>query len=303
MRRHNALAMRGVVQTNDGASLRTRLERFDETEDVPTARPGPALVLVHGWSGTSRYFEPLLASAERLFGEDFPSCVLYDQRGHGESSSQPHACGGLSVARLAMDLRHVLDAHSSADGVVLVGTSMGCAVIWSYMSLFSDDDRVKGVVLVDQAPLQNRRPGWTMGSTGCYDSESYARLAAAVRDDMSAFADGNADACLVDATSLDREILRMVKEETLRCDPEALCELMYDHTHQDWRDVCRRCAVPALVLVGRKTKIFPWQGVAHVGDLMPNSIVKFYENEGHWLYLENPDEFARDLRAFVRVHA
>jgi len=42
---------------------------------------------------------------------------------------------------LAMDLREVVDHFADAcpEGVVFVGTSMGCAVIWSYLQLFGDE--------------------------------------------------------------------------------------------------------------------------------------------------------------------
>lgn len=209
---------------------------------------------------------------------------------------------------MAMDLREVVDHFADAcpEGVVFVGTSMGCAVIWSYLQLFGDEERLRGVVLVDQAPLQNRRPDWNLGSKGCFDAASYAKLAEAVRADMDAFADGNAEACLVSMEEIEKRepgVLHALKSETLKCDPEALCEIMYDHTHQDWRSACANTAVPALVLGGRKSKIFPWEGVARVGELMKNARVKFYENCDHWLYVEKPAEFAADVANFCReVH-
>ena len=129
-----------------------------------------------------------------------------------------------------------------SEGVVFVGTSMGCAVIWSYLQLFGDEERLRGVVLVDQAPLQNRRPDWNLGSKGCFDAAPHAKLAEAVRADMDAFADGNAEACLVSMEEIEKRepgVLHALKSETLKCDPEALCEIMYDHTHQDWRSAAR----------------------------------------------------------------
>lgn len=56
----------------------------------------------------------------------------YDQRFHGDSGSPSH---GFHVARLAADLRDFLAALQLTD-VTVVGSSMGCAVIWSYVELF-----------------------------------------------------------------------------------------------------------------------------------------------------------------------
>jgi len=173
----------------------------------------------------------------------FPPVLAFDLRGHGQSDKPGY---GYTVARLAMDLKEILEQAEERyypSGFVLVGTSMGCAVIWSLLQLsgpswrfnsglsFSSVD-LMGVVLVDQAPLQNRRPDWKLGSLGCYDAASYEGLSRAVREDMSAFADANAEACFHNLSDVDNAIVEMVKRETLTCCPEALCELMYDHTHQ-----------------------------------------------------------------------
>jgi pimeloyl-ACP methyl ester carboxylesterase len=56
----------------------------------------------------------------------------YDQRFHGDSDSPNH---GFHVARLAVDLRDFLQALDLTE-VTVVGSSMGCAVIWSYVELF-----------------------------------------------------------------------------------------------------------------------------------------------------------------------
>ena len=69
-----------------------------------------------------------------------------------------------------------------------VGTSMGSSVIWAYIELFGHDRLSKGV-FVDQAPLQNSKPDWNIGSKGCHDAASLAQLQAALRD-MADFADG-----------------------------------------------------------------------------------------------------------------
>jgi pimeloyl-ACP methyl ester carboxylesterase len=66
-----------------------------------------------------------------------PAClttqvVALDQRFHGDSDSPPH---GFHVSRLAADLQELLQ-HLDLSDVTAVGTSMGCAVIWSYLELF-----------------------------------------------------------------------------------------------------------------------------------------------------------------------
>jgi pimeloyl-ACP methyl ester carboxylesterase len=68
----------------------------------------------------------------------------YDQRFHGDSDSPSH---GFHVARLAADLRDFLTALELTD-VTVVGSSMGCAVIWSYVELFGLQRLKQAVFLV-----------------------------------------------------------------------------------------------------------------------------------------------------------
>ena len=76
-------------------------------------------------------------------------CVVYryDQRFHGESDKPSW---GFSVARLAADLKDFIDALK-LERPVVVGTSLGCAVIWAYVELYGET-ALGRLVFVDQAP-------------------------------------------------------------------------------------------------------------------------------------------------------
>eukprot|EP00899_Mesostigma_viride_P003440 jgi/Mesvir1/13097/Mv06076-RA.1 len=165
-----------------------------------------------------------------------------DLRGHGDSDKPDW---GYHVARLAADLRDFL-AALSLTRVVLVGSSMGAAVIWSFVELFGQDN-IKGCVFIDQAPLQYRADDWQLGSNGCYDATTLKQLQQAVRSDFLAFAKGNADACL--AQRLSPELEEYLVQETLKASQDALCQLMADHTQLDWRPILRRIRRPCLNLV------------------------------------------------------
>ncbi|KAI7836993.1 hypothetical protein COHA_009175 [Chlorella ohadii] len=252
-------------------------------------RPGgPAVVLIHGWSGSRHYWDltaPYLAS--------HGCCVYtYDQRFHGDSDKP---AWGFHVARLAADLRELLVQLELID-VTVVGASMGCAVIWSYIELFGED-RLKQACFVDQAPLQNVAADWKWGSTGCYDLASLTRLQCKLQSDFAGFAKDNGAFCT--SIPLAPEVTRVLEQETLRADPNALAQLMADHTAIDWRPLLPRIAIPCLNVVGRKSAVFPWYGVEVVGKLIPNCHTVFFENANHWLYLEEPDKFNKLLSDFA----
>jgi hypothetical protein len=143
------------------------------------------------------------------------------------------------------------------NNAVLVGCSLGAAVIWSFHELFGLNacGRVIGACFVDQAPLQNRIEGWSLGSKGIYDDESLNRLRKEMREDASAAADGTIACCL--SKPLAPELIALLKAETLRCNVEALAQLMYDHTAQDWRATLPTIDVPCLNLYGELSGCFP----------------------------------------------
>jgi len=257
------------VTTNDGVTL--AYERCGTS--------GPAVVLVHGW-GASRESFTLNANAlaER--------CVVYryDQRFHGESDKPSW---GFSVARLAADLKDFIDALK-LERPVVVGTSLGCAVIWAYVELYGEATLGK-LVFVDQSPSQWSLPDWKLGSKGIYDAASLSRIQAAVQD-LDAFAEGNAACCLSKPPAA--EVLALLKRETLRCVPQHLALLMADHAPKDWRPLLRRITLPCLNLYGTDSGCFPAEGCEAVGTLIGASCRSvIFEGLNHWLYLEDPARF------------
>ena len=282
--RHSARTMerqRGTFLTNDGVRLAYEYAGVGfgkaNTGDSP-------IVLVHGWSGSMHYFDNSFSHI--LAGRNRPPMVVrYDLRGHGESEKPSF---GYMIARFAADLRDLLD-HLELDNVTLVGTSMGCAIIWSYLSLFGEG-RVKCGVFVDQAPLQNRAPDWELGSRGCYDIASLTRLQELLKYDYVGFAKGNARSCL--STEIDPAHERLLIAETLKAHPEGLGQIMADHTAIDWRPYLRRVRVPCLVLAGGRSQIFPLEGVVECGRLIANATTVVFEREDHWLYIEDFLRFA-----------
>ena len=62
---------------------------------------------------------------------------------------------------------------------MVVGTSLGCAVIWAYVELYGEASLGK-LVFVDQAPSQWVLPDWRLGSKGIFDAASLSNIQAAI---------------------------------------------------------------------------------------------------------------------------
>jgi pimeloyl-ACP methyl ester carboxylesterase len=116
---------------SDGAVLRYSLTRAQRDAAAPAASASPSrlVVLVHGWSGSRRYFDSVIPQLTRR-GCDV---LAPDLRWHGDSAAGSPPGGTSHVARLGADLAELLAAcaeAAAAPRVLLVGTSMGAAVIW-----------------------------------------------------------------------------------------------------------------------------------------------------------------------------
>ena len=250
----------------------------------------PPVVLVHGWSGSHRYFE---LNLEPLADKTGGLVVAVDLRFHGESD---RPSWGYHVARLAADLRDVL-TELQLEQPTVVGTSLGCAILWSFVELYGDAQLGK-MVFVDQAPSQWLFPDWPHGSKGIYDPASLANIQNVVRSDMAGFARGNAECCLT--RPIPESVLALITEETLKCDPEDLARVMADHAQLDWRPVLPRIAKPCLNLYGTTSGCFPVEGTAKVGELIPGCRNVAFEGSNHWLYLEEPERFNQLVADFAK---
>ncbi|KAJ4358035.1 uncharacterized protein N0V89_002614, partial [Didymosphaeria variabile] len=157
------------ITANDGCRLAFRtsqpLDPISAEKNYSTLT-----LLIHGFSGSSLYFQrnySYLSSDSWVIGIDL--------RGHGDSGRPK---GGYHVDRLAADLKELVSHIRSAlpdVKIVPVGCSIGAAILWTYVELFSDDG-FAGMVFVDQAPLQDRSTfdSWDeyKAHRGCFDERS-----------------------------------------------------------------------------------------------------------------------------------
>ena len=112
----------------------------DATIDCSVTGSGRSLVLVHGITESRRTWDPLV---EPLVAAGY-RVVAIDLRGHGDSSrTAPY-----DLATMAGDVGAVL-AHEGLDDALLVGHSLGGAVVSAYAA----GGPCRGVINVDQPLL------------------------------------------------------------------------------------------------------------------------------------------------------
>jgi pimeloyl-ACP methyl ester carboxylesterase len=125
------------------------IERDGQLLAAEEAGEGPCVVGLHGLTATRRY----VLMGARLLERSGRRVILYDARGHGDSSPAPER--SYDYADLAGDLRAVLDA-SGVEEALLVGASMGAHTAVRFA--LAHPERVSGLALVTPAYDPDRFP-------------------------------------------------------------------------------------------------------------------------------------------------
>jgi non-heme chloroperoxidase len=259
------------------------------------AGAGKPLVMLPGWSQSAAEFKyqvSALAEGRRV--------IAIDMRGHGESDKP---ASGYRISRLAADLRDVLIALD-LDDVDLLGHSMGCSVIWSYLELFGAR-RLSRLILVDEAAAVTGNPSWPQAERealaclfpGPLDlAQQYHQVLTATDAESTAdllagmFTEGVA-----------REDLLWVAAENLKLPRRHAANLVYHHAIIDWRDVIPAIRLPTLV-VGGHASMFPAHTQEWIAEQIPGAeCVIFAADDGgsHFMFYENPAKFNAVVEAFL----
>jgi pimeloyl-ACP methyl ester carboxylesterase len=233
---------------------------------------GPTLVFVHGWTCDLTSWEqqvPAFAKKYRVVTLDLP--------GHGKS--QLPKDGKLSMNLFARAVEAVR-VEAKADKIVLVGHSMGAPVIREYAHLYPS--HVAGLVAVD-GPLDMRgfppanfsAPPPVTGAEGMKTRETMVR------------------SMFVPTTSpaIQDHVLKMMLGA-----PEATAAgamaAMFDPAIR-WADAIK---APALEVVAGTGNV---PDVQKTREVLPGFDAMQLAGTGHFLMLEKPAEFNRELTAFL----
>jgi non-heme chloroperoxidase len=260
----------------DTTALGTRRPRLHYAErGDPT---GEAIIFLHGYSDSWFSFSevlPLLSPSYHAF--------VPDQRGHGESE-RPECCYTLD------DYASDVDAFMDAVGIeeaTLVGHSGGNLI--APRVALDYPSRVSRLVLIGPA---------IMGAT----NEVMVELGEAVRT-------------LDDPVS--PEFIKEFQQSTIY---RPLSEEFFDKVVSEslklpvqvWRDYMEgviltpdhasrlgEINVPTLLLWGEQDAMFPREEQERLAQAIPDATLKVYPETGHAVHWERPEQFVRDLEAFM----
>lgn len=272
--------------TRDGCTISYR--------DTGAVASGRTLVMLTGWSQSAAMYDrviPLLDGDLRV--------VTYDHRNHGASGRSE---AGARIASLAQDLHELLD-HLGIGRTHVLGHSMGCSVIWSYIDT-RGTGRFDSVVLVDQPSVCALVP-WLQPHDAAevgaiMDFAGAAAFAQAlVGPDSEKARRDFLTSMLTDHVSAEDDAFMW--EQNLRLAMPFGARLLIDHVMQDWRDVLPRIDVPTLVTAGDVSHVVPSSQRWIAGQIPGSQLRVFTSEEGgaHFPFVESPAHFAEVLSTFL----
>jgi len=246
-----------------------------------TANPGewPALMLVHGFTDTSRSFSLM---APHLAGRRL---IIPDLRGHGAS---PAGAGGFSPADFAADIAGLIRGLR-LERPVLVGHSLGSMVAIETASAYPD--LLGGLVLL---------AGTLRPDIG--DDHPMVVGVGALRDPISS-ADPFYDYWHACEAAVSPEFLDMAAREASAM-PVALWRAILEEVRRtDLTANARALRVPTLIIGGGRDPLFDETHQQRLCDGIPGARFVSADHCGHNPHWEDPELIARTIAAHVTAPA
>lgn len=257
-------------------------------EDVGQGRP---LLLIHGWATHAGFFAPQLEGLADQF-----RVIAPDLRCHGRSRACP---GTPDLDRMARDLVELAAALDLRD-LLAVGWSMGAMVVWAALA-GGLAPRAAGLVSIDMAPkVLNSLPDWPHGLRGSHSGKPTPAALEIMEKGWAGLAPRIAARIFASGREAEQAILRRWAErEIAESDPRAMARLWADLTARDDRALLPGLRLPALIIHGRLSRLYPASTADALARLLPLAETLGFDQSGHAPHLEEPARFNAVIRDFA----
>jgi len=249
---------------------------------------GPAVLLVPGWTITTRFWEKQVAD----LAADH-DVVTFDLRGAGNSGKTPDRH---SLAAYGDDLRFVIETLELED-VTLVGWAMAVSVA-VHMLAGEGCRRVGRFVWVDHSPRFFATPEWQLGLFGDLTPEAFDAILSDLRHDRVAVT----RSLLTDAmfaTELGEDDLRWMVAELLKTPTEVAVAMLAAVAYTDLRPLLGQLELPVLVVNGGKSAVPP-DVAGWLAERLPQGRAVVLADAGHAPFWDDAPGFNAVVREFVR---
>lgn len=253
---------------------------------------GDPIVLLHGFLCSSKFFYKnieALSANHRL--------VLIDWRGHGASSK---TLEHLTMARCAQDV-HELMEHLGLEDVTLLGWSMGSSVVMEYYEQFGND-RLKKIGVIDSALYPFSGEDWNSHSLAGFNMDNMSAVLENAFTDHDGYTRSFTRLCF--HTPPCQEDEDWVSTEMKKLPVYIAFALYNDFLFRDYTPTLSKIDIPLLICCADSPAI-P-RGVEmgrHYRDLVGGKCsFHVFENLGHVMFLEDPEQFNQTILQFVEAY-
>jgi pimeloyl-ACP methyl ester carboxylesterase len=241
---------------------------------------GPPVVLVPGWTITTRFWERQieeLASEHRV--------IALDLRGAGNSGKTPDRH---SLSGYADDLAELLLQLELADAV-LVAWAMGVSVCVQYLA--AAEVRARGFVWIDHSPRFFSGPDWPYALFGDFGLRELDETVKRLRHDRPA---------------VTRELLGVMfaepadwmYAELMKTPTEVAATMLATVAKFDLRPLLGRLTLPVLLVNGGRSVVPPAVG-RWLAEQLAQAQSVLLDEAGHAPFWDDPDGFNAAVRSFV----
>jgi pimeloyl-ACP methyl ester carboxylesterase len=242
---------------------------------------GPALVLLHPFPLSHKYWEPLAAHLE-----DGRRLILPDLRGHGLSGT---GSAPATMETLANDILRVCEA-AQVQRAVFFGCSIGCYVIWQLWRMHPEC--FKGMILSSTRAESDSEP-----------ARQQRLLAAekALRDGPAEVVEAMLPRLLGETTKRDNPIaVNALRTIMLRSSGEGIAAVQRGMAGRpDSTETLSTITVPTLVFGGEEDILCPIEGMEAMAGRIRYAEFHRISHAGHLASYENPDAVLRIVRPFL----
>ena len=267
-----------IIDAGDGLAL-----------NVETSGNGPAIVLLHGFTGSTETWHHLRSELEKS-----RQVVAIDLPGHGKSSS-PMRPDRYGLNRLSDDLERVLDALE-IDAAVIAGYSMGGRAALRFC--LNKPLRVSGLI------LESTSAGIESSAEREQRVQSDEALAGLIeREGLEPFVDRWESLSIWETQkSLSLEVRLALRAQRLSGSATGLAASLRGAGAGVEEPVSSRLseiAVPTLLIAGELDRKYV-KIMSGMHKAIPASQLVVVERAGHAVHLERPDVFAAIVARFVQ---
>ena len=247
----------------------------DKTHYITRGEGNKSILFIHGNLSNTIWWEQcmeVLPADYKAYALDLPGSGLTPETGIRHT-----------IQYLADFVKGFVDAVGIKD-LVVVGHSMGGGV--SQLFTLSNPDLVKGLLLLDSMSAD--------GFHVLYDAgEERMRKAMADYEFLTTSIKVIAPGCK------DEELLKRTIDLSAKASEQVFIEQPVTMHEANWMDRVHNITCPTLFLHGKDDHFVPQDGSERTAAAIPNCILKYIDDCGHYPMAEQPDVFHNELLEFI----